>query len=321
MRPLLLSYTLIVLQGIALLVLALLGMPRFGGLLAVVLFLPAIVVNSWCVGAPAGYLMVLLGSFAVGSPAFLSLALTSPEHSAELFFAAIFAVEGGMLSFFLDTYCHDRQVEPHKKRAQFLQSEIRHLKQENEQAREEIRQRDEFLSIASHELKTPLTSMLLHIQTALHNIRTVSLTDFSIEKLMQMLERTQNQTKRLSKMINDLLNVSLITTGKLNLERESIDLARLVTEVAASFSERAQKDGYTIEVQTESVSGEWDRFRVEQALTNLISNALKYGNKKPITVQVRRRNGSDNRSRHWYSCGKTRTDFSLIRTRCLLTAL
>ncbi len=156
-----------------------------------------------------------------------------------------------------------------------------------QEARNAVQARDEFLSIASHELKTPLTSMLLQLQTVLRSIKSQSLADFSIEKTMVSLESTISQSKRLSKLVNDLLNISLITTGRLELEKEKTDLTRTVKEVVARFEEQATREGSTISLDLSSkVIGNWDRIRLEQVVTNLVTNAIKYGNGKPIKVEL-----------------------------------
>lgn len=156
-----------------------------------------------------------------------------------------------------------------------------------QEARSAVQARDEFLSIASHELKTPLTSMLLQLQTVLRSIKSQSLADFSIEKTMVSLESTISQSRRLSKLVNDLLNISLITTGRLELEREKTDLTRTVKEVVSRFEEQALREGSTISLDLSSkVIGHWDRIRLEQVVTNLVTNAIKYGNGKPIKVAL-----------------------------------
>ncbi len=152
------------------------------------------------------------------------------------------------------------------------------------QAEDAIQARDEFLSIASHELKTPLTSMLLQLQTVLHSVKNVSLANFSITNLLKMLESTEKQSIRLSKMINDLLNVSLITTGKLDLELEEFDLVELVRDIIGRFLERGDREIKLAE--NGPVVGSWDKLRIEQVITNLLSNAIKYGDNKPIHVTV-----------------------------------
>ncbi len=133
--------------------------------------------------------------------------------------------------------------------------------------------------------------MLLQLQTALHNIRNVSLANFSVEKLLKMLESAEQQTNRISKMINDLLNVSLITTRKLDLELREVDLSKLTKEVVESFSERLEHEGYKLKLDADSsVVGKWDKIRIEQAVSNLLSNAIKYGDRKPIEVKVTNHN-------------------------------
>jgi len=156
-----------------------------------------------------------------------------------------------------------------------------------ENAQKEIKARDQFLAIASHELKTPVTSMLLQVQSAIHNIRNVSLANFSVENLLKMLEGTERQSQRLSRMVNDLLNLSLITTGKMDLEPENTDLSQVVNDVADNFSERLKRDNTVLTVDApKPVIGMWDKVRIAQAVTNLISNAIKYGNNKPIHINV-----------------------------------
>lgn len=155
------------------------------------------------------------------------------------------------------------------------------------EAEEAVRARDEFLSIASHELKTPLTSMLLQLQGVLHSIRTVSLANFSVERTMKMLESAEQQSRRLTRMINDLLNVSLITTGRLDLEKENFDLSFVLKEVVTRFSEQAERLRSPIIVEASTpIIGTWDKLRIEQVITNLISNALKYGKGKKVYVTL-----------------------------------
>jgi len=176
-------------------------------------------------------------------------------------------------------------VDFKRKEREYLQL-LSIMQKENRKYQQEIKARDEFLSLASHELKTPLSSLLLQLQTALHNIRNVSLANFSVENLLKMLQSAEQQSVRLSKMINDLLNTSLITTGRLELEREPVDLSTLVQDVIDQFAAK-EKDGARITLTAaKNVVGEWDKLRIEQVVTNLLSNAIKYGDDKPIEVTV-----------------------------------
>ncbi|MBI2010119.1 MAG: PAS domain-containing sensor histidine kinase [Candidatus Chisholmbacteria bacterium] len=152
-------------------------------------------------------------------------------------------------------------------------------------AEKAVRARDEFLSVASHELKTPLTTILLHLQGTLRRIQTQSLANFSGERLVQSLAIAQAQSQRLSLMIKDLLNVSLITTGRIELEKKPTELNQLVGHLVERFSEEAKRSGSKLQTKlTGEIHGLWDAIRIEQLLANLLTNALKYGNKKPIAI-------------------------------------
>jgi PAS domain S-box-containing protein len=149
-----------------------------------------------------------------------------------------------------------------------------------EEAKRAIFARDEFLSIASHELRTPLTALKLRLQSALH---TGDLPD----KAQHRLESAVLQTERLERLIENLLDVSRITTGHLDLESETFDLAELAQDVTERFREQAARSGTSVELSAPApVLGRWDRLRLEQVATNLLSNALKFGEGRPIGVEV-----------------------------------
>ncbi|MBL0692485.1 PAS domain S-box protein [Comamonas sp. JC664] len=158
----------------------------------------------------------------------------------------------------------------------------KHAEQERERLLagmdEAIRLRDEFLAVASHELKTPLTPLNLKLQTlarAAQERRGPEL----LERLPSDLEVMQRQVKRLSALVGELLDVTLISGGQLRLEPEPVDLGALLLEVASRFEGESQRTGTPIhaELDAEVLVGQWDRARLEQAVSNLLSNALKYG--------------------------------------------
>jgi PAS domain S-box-containing protein len=154
------------------------------------------------------------------------------------------------------------------------------------QAQEAVRMRDEFLSIASHELKTPLSAIQLQLQSLLQGPQVLD------GKLRGKLERAYKGGERLTELVETLLDVSRLATGKFSLSRRELDLARCVEEVVERFREQAARDGCELILHLdEPVSGEWDPLRVEQVVTNLLSNALKYAAGTPVELTVKAEGG------------------------------
>ncbi len=149
-----------------------------------------------------------------------------------------------------------------------------------EESKQAVFARDEFLSIASHELRTPLTALKLRLQSVLHSSELT-------EKTQRRIDSAVEQTERLERLINNLLDVSRITTGHLELEPEDFDLAEMAQDVAERFREQVAGGGSSLAFGASgAVRGRWDRMRLEQVINNLLANALKFGENKPIVVSV-----------------------------------
>ena len=179
---------------------------------------------------------------------------------------------------------------------------LKHVQSELEEA---VRVRQDFLSIAGHELKTPLTSLLLNIQSIDKTLAqpraraaasdaggSASVLDQDV-RLGERWRALQRQVGRLNGLIDQLLDVSRLAAGKLTLELEPLDLSEVVRGVvnrsgASSAESRVSLDLPDPTNPATSVYGNWDRLRVEQVVTNLVSNAAKYGGDHPVTVTVRR---------------------------------
>jgi PAS domain S-box-containing protein len=156
------------------------------------------------------------------------------------------------------------------------------------EAQKAIAARDAFLSIASHELKTPLTSLTLQAQMRRRQLDRENFAAFTPAKLVRMVEGDARQLDRLNRLIDDMLDISRIRAGKLAIHPEPVNLLQLVREIADRHAEQFARAGAALEVGGEDgVTGLWDRFRIEQVVTNLLSNALKYGGGKPVRVSVR----------------------------------
>ncbi|WP_437915190.1 AAA family ATPase [Sorangium sp. So ce302] len=156
------------------------------------------------------------------------------------------------------------------------------------EAQHAVRVRDEFLSVASHELRTPVTSLRLGLQALLRRGDHAS-----DERLARSLQRMDRQVHRLVRLIDDVLDVSQLHTGRLELHVEPVDLAEVVDDVLERLTERIAHSGSSVSVRAEpSVVGSWDRSRLEQVVSNLLDNALKFGAGKPIEVSVARKDGT-----------------------------
>jgi signal transduction histidine kinase len=147
---------------------------------------------------------------------------------------------------------------------------------------EAVRARDEFISIASHELRNPLHAIHLQILSALDSAGRGTLTS---EWALTRLGRTRDSVTRLSRLLDNLLDASRITAGRLALElRDDVDFAGVVRSVVDRSRELL--GGVSLTLRIEPVIGRWDPLRLDQIVTNLLSNALKYGAGNPITIRL-----------------------------------
>jgi signal transduction histidine kinase len=160
-------------------------------------------------------------------------------------------------------------------------------------AQEAIGIRDEFLKIASHELRTPLTSMKLQTQLAEQLLRGVPSARLTPEQIEPMFGTLNRQIARLEQLVGELLDVSMLHTGRLTLTYEPVELSSLIRDLVARMAPQLAAVGCRAELEMdEPVVGHWDRSRLEQVLVNLLSNAMKYGRRQPIHVGVRRQAAS-----------------------------
>jgi signal transduction histidine kinase len=158
----------------------------------------------------------------------------------------------------------------------------------NEEALERaVRARDVFLSIASHELKTPLTPLMLQLQGIERMIEKLN-GAVPPERILEKVGKAGKQVVHLDRLVNDLLDVSRLTENRLELELETVDLAKLVAEVVERVCPDLETARCDVSTKVDGdVIGTWDRRRLDQVVSNLLSNAIKYGEGKPIHVAVR----------------------------------
>jgi PAS domain S-box-containing protein len=163
-------------------------------------------------------------------------------------------------------------------------TDIEEERRAHEESRAAVRMRDEFLSVASHELRTPLSALQLQLQSA---ERILQSREAPRERLAGKIATSVRQTRRLGNLVDTLLDVSRLASGRLDLARETFDLREAVRDVAERLSEELAQAGCAFNLEAPAaVIGHWDRLRMEQVLTNLIANALKYAPGRPIDVRV-----------------------------------
>ena len=196
------------------------------------------------------------------------------------------------VSMFVELYRHRKAlsmqlevVEAARREQEALLTELRETQAELQKA---VQMRDVFMSIASHELRTPLNGLILDVQLRRLRLEQGRMDAFSADKLREMITRDERQIRSLSRLIDDMLDVSRIRTGKLSVRPEPGDLGVLAGNVVESLAAQFTSTGSHVDLQVDGPAPVMmDEFRIEQVLANLLTNALRYGDGKPVSVRVR----------------------------------
>ncbi len=227
--------------------------------------------------------------------AWLADVATSPEHLSlmrGLAFGSMITVplayhgvlRGALTLFFAQggrrhSQAELRLAEELARRAAAAVENARLLKE----AQEAVAVRDDFLSIAGHELNTPLAALQLQIQSLRRQADSEPLT----ARFRERLGKTEGHVARIERLVSELLDVSRITVGRLTIEREDSDLVAAVRDVVDRLAPQATSAGCEIRLTAPAaLPGRWDRLRVEQVVTNLVANSIKYGRGHPVEVTV-----------------------------------
>lgn len=157
-------------------------------------------------------------------------------------------------------------------------------------AEKAVKSRDEFFSIASHELKTPLSSLKLQTQIRKRNIEKGRVNTFTPENILEQCIEDERQIEKLTFLVENMMDVSHLTSGRFELFFESIDLKEIAEDAISRMSPILAESGNTVHLTSpESIIGQWDRHRLEQVLTNLLSNAGKYAPQTIVEVQIEKK--------------------------------
>jgi signal transduction histidine kinase len=153
-----------------------------------------------------------------------------------------------------------------------------------------VQVREDFLGIAGHELKTPLTALKLQLQSLERAASRPS--PPRLDHVGDRLARMGQQVQRLERLMSDLLDMSMVTAGRLTLTRDEADLRRIILDVVARQQENILESGSHVSVEAaQSVVGLFDSARLDQVVLNLLSNAIKYGRGQPIDIELRELDG------------------------------
>lgn len=164
---------------------------------------------------------------------------------------------------------------------------IRELRESRERLRHAVRARDEFLSIASHELKTPLTTLTLQAGSAQTLLASLPEDLAPAIRLKSTIDGFALQIARMTTMINNLLEVNRITSDRMTLAPESFDLRDAVDTGVVTLKDYIRRSGSIITISdVVPVVGRWDRHGIESVVVNLLSNAFKFGEGQSVEVEV-----------------------------------
>jgi PAS domain S-box-containing protein len=154
-----------------------------------------------------------------------------------------------------------------------------------EELRVAVRSRDEFLSMASHELRTPVTSLQLQLDTLRRLAGRIQ--DAVPAPVLERIHNLDRQTGRIARLVSELLDLSRMRLGKFELILEELDLAEVLRETVERLRDQAERARCPLSLRVKApASGRWDRLRIEQVVTNLVVNAIKFGSEKAVVVTL-----------------------------------
>jgi two-component system, OmpR family, sensor kinase len=152
-----------------------------------------------------------------------------------------------------------------------------------EELRAAVAARDEFIAIAAHELRNPMTPIVGQVQLLVSRARREQVS----ASLLQGLEMLETAVDHYMRRATTLLEITRVNADKVRLEPTTFDMCELVQACAGNYEQIAVRSGSKILCRCDGpVIGTWDRLATEQILDNLLSNAIRYGEGEPVSVEV-----------------------------------
>ena len=162
------------------------------------------------------------------------------------------------------------------------EAELDALRRQNAELSEAVAARDSFIAVAAHELRNPMTPIIGQVDYLLNSVQSGKAQPYQVEERLLRIQRAMAQYVRRA---TSLLDVSRINSGKFRLTPAPFDLTDLLRGVVGTYAEAARYAGSPIGITApESLPGCWDRLAMEQIIDNLVSNAIKYGARRPVEV-------------------------------------
>lgn len=219
----------------------------------------------------------------------LKLVQTVYETGNTIHLSEMEAPFGDRIGYFNMTYAARKDEEGKIDGVMFLGMDVTEQVVTRMDLQKAVAARDEFLSIASHELKTPITSFLLQLQLIERLKSREDKRAYEETRINSLIDLGIKQLARINRLVDDMLDIARINTGKLSFRKEPVALNELLSDVITRMNFLFEKENVPL-VTSEfpPVSAVIDRIRIEQVITNVLTNALRYGNKKPVTVTLRK---------------------------------
>ena len=168
-----------------------------------------------------------------------------------------------------------------------IQERTKELLAEKLRAEEAVKARDQFFSMASHELKTPLSSLKMQTQIRKRRIAKGDYSVFQPNRLNELCSDDERQVDRLTSLVDRMLDISRISASQFQLTLEKTEMVEVVEECIKRMLPALQEAGIECNfVHEQPIVGMWDRLRIEQVMSNLLTNAIKYAPGKPVEVRL-----------------------------------
>ena len=188
------------------------------------------------------------------------------------------------VNVFVDLF---RQKQEVRQIVEQREATVRELNAVQEELQHALQVRDQFMSMVAHELRTPLNTLYLEAQMRKLQLERGNMDHFAPAQLERMVARDMRQIHAMVRLIDDMLDVSRIRAGKLSIRPGRVDLEALLQRLVGDLAHQAADMGSELRLTiVQPVAGCWDEFRVEQVIINLITNALRYGDGKPVDIRL-----------------------------------